>query len=108
VVAAVYLSGGLPAVLGVVDRHLGPAFDGLVNRSLDHKTRLQQLTHGRMKLSPRYEVVAETGPDHGKQFEVEVRIGDQVYGRGVGRSKKDAEQAAALVTLGMLEQPPSA
>jgi ribonuclease-3 len=98
----------LPAVLGVVDRLLVPAFEGLANRSLDHKTRLQQLTHGRMKLAPRYQVVSESGPDHGKQFEVEVVLGEQVYGRGVGRSKKEAEQAAALVTLGMLEQPPSA
>jgi ribonuclease-3 len=104
-VAVVYLTGGLPAVLGVVDRHLGPAFEGLASRSLDHKTRLQQLTHGRMKVAPRYQVVAETGPDHDKQFEVEVLLGEQAYGRGVGRSKKEAEQAAALVTLGMLEQP---
>jgi ribonuclease-3 len=50
--------------------------------------------------------VAERGPDHAKEFTVEVLIGDQVYGRGVGRSKQAAEREAARAALEALETLP--
>ena len=56
----------------------------------------------RLKLSPRYRVVSEKGPDHEKIFEVEVLIGSETYARSSGRSKKEAEQQAARETLQIL------
>src|SRR6516164_1974987 len=69
----------------------------------DWKTRLQELVQTRSRLSPRYRVVSEQGPDHSKTFEVEVTVGTELFARARGRSKKEAEQAAARQTLTMLE-----
>jgi ribonuclease-3 len=108
VVAAVYLEGGLPAVLALVDRYLGAVFEqasaGTLDR--DYKTQLQELAQSRFRLAPRYQVVAELGPDHAKRFEVEVELRGEVVGRATGRSKKDAEQAAARQAIETLAASP--
>ena len=108
VVAAVYLDGGLPAVLTLVDQHLGEVFErasaGTLDR--DYKTQLQELAQSRFRLAPRYQVVAELGPDHAKRFEVEVELRGAVVGRATGRSKKDAEQAAARLAIEALAASP--
>jgi ribonuclease III len=104
VVAAVYLAGGLDAVLGLVDRFLGEAFARATAGTLDRdfKTQLQELAQSRLRATPRYRVIAEHGPDHLKTFEVETDLRGEVVGRGAGRSKKDAEQAAAKLALDAL------
>jgi ribonuclease-3 len=104
VVAAVYLEGGLAAVLAMVDRYLGATFDRAADGTLDrdYKTQLQELAQSRLRLAPRYRVVAEIGPDHAKKFDVEVELRGQVVGRATGRSKKDAEQAAARLAIDVL------
>ncbi len=104
VVAAVYLEGGLAAVLAVVDRYLGEAFERAAAGTLDrdYKTQLQELAQSRFRLVPRYRVVAELGPDHAKRFDVEVELRGEVVGRAIGRSKKDAEQAAARLAIEVL------
>jgi len=101
VVAALYLGGGLTPVLALVDRFLGEAFQRAAAGTLDrdYKTQIQELAQSRMRASPRYRVVAEHGPDHSKVFEVELELRGEVAGRGAGRSKKDAEQAAAKLAL---------
>jgi ribonuclease-3 len=101
VIAAIYLGGGLEPVLGLVDRFLGDAFARAAAGTLgrDFKTLVQELAQARLRAAPRYRVVAEHGPDHSKVFEVEVELAGEVIGRGSGRSKKDAEQAAARVAL---------
>jgi ribonuclease III len=101
VVAAVYLAGGLSAVLGLVDRFLGEAFARATAGTLDrdYKTQLQELAQSKLRATPRYRVIAEHGPDHEKTFEVETDLRGEVVGRGAGRSKKDAEQAAAKLAL---------
>ena len=60
----------------------------------DYKTRLQELAAQRFDQLPRYQVRAE-GPDHSKRFFATVTLRGEVYGEGEGRSKKQAEQAAA-------------
>jgi ribonuclease-3 len=101
VIAAVYLTHGLGAVLGIVDRFLGEAFARAAAGTLDrdYKTQLQELAQSRMRATPRYRVVGERGPDHSKIFDVELELRGAVVGRGEGRSKKDAEQAAAKLAL---------
>jgi ribonuclease-3 len=104
VVAAVFLGSGLGPVLSIVDRFLGDAFARAAAGTLDRdfKTQLQELAQSRLRSTPRYRVVAEHGPDHSKIFEVETDLRGEVVGRGAGRSKKDAEQAAAKLALDTL------
>lgn len=106
VIAVLFLSGGLPAVLALVDRFLGEAFERAVAGTLDrdYKTRLQELAWGRLRASPAYRIVEERGPDHAKLFVVEVEVPPDILARGEGRSKKDAEQAAALRCLQVLAE----
>ncbi len=61
----------------------------------DHKSILQNLTQEMFKEVPRYRVVRASGPDHDRRFEVEVLVRGEVVGRGIGKSKKAGEQAAA-------------
>jgi ribonuclease III len=93
-----------------VDRFLDDAYAGSETGSLDRdwKTQLQEMGQARHRSSPRYRGVAEVGPDHAKTFEIEVELGGSVLGRGSGRSKKDAEQAAARVALEALAASPDA
>jgi ribonuclease-3 len=104
VIAAVFVGDGLQPVLRIVDRFLGEAFARAAAGTLDrdYKTQLQELAQSRLRATPRYRVVAEHGPDHSKTFEVETDLRGEVVGRGTGRSKKDAEQAAARLALDAL------
>ena len=106
VFAAVYLGVGLEPVMGLVDRHFAEALDGVAQAlsRQDYKTKLQEAVQERLKLTPRYQVISETGPDHEKVFEVRVMLGPDVYARATGRSKKDAEQTAAHAALAWLER----
>ncbi len=97
VIAAVFLDGGLEAARRLVHPFLEEAYAAAASGTLDRdfKTQLQELAQARHRSSPRYRVVGEVGPDHSKVFEVEVELRGEPLGRGTGRSKKDAEQAAA-------------
>lgn len=65
----------------------------------DFKSELQEYTQEKWVCTPSYKVVNELGPDHAKEFEVAVMVKNIVKGQGVGRSKKEAEQAAAKMAL---------
>jgi ribonuclease-3 len=95
VIGAVYLDAGWDAaaelVLDLLADRIAEAASG--PGGTDYKTRLQELAAVRFECLPRYSVT-ERGPDHAKQFSAEVEIGGR-RGRGEGRSKKQAEQAAA-------------
>lgn len=72
----------------------------------DYKSDLQEYTQNKLLCIPTYKVSKETGPDHDKRFEVVVLIRDELYGQGVGRSKKEAEQAAAKTALEKVNHKP--
>ena len=61
----------------------------------DSKSALQELAQGEYKLTPVYQVIDESGPEHEKTFRVGVYFGDKLKGEGTGLSKQDAEQDAA-------------
>jgi ribonuclease-3 len=100
-IASVYLDAGIGAVEAFVLRFFGK----VITRSCtargtqDYKTELQELCQERIKQLPEYRVVSETGPDHQKQFKVELSLKGEVFGRGIGKSKKEAEQKAAKEAL---------
>jgi ribonuclease-3 len=97
VLGSVYLSAGWEKVLELVDRLFGEALEGVAEgrSGYDYKTRLQEQVQIRLRQAPKYRVLSETGPAHERVFEVEVTIGEELTARATGRSKKEAEQAAA-------------
>ena len=68
----------------------------------DYKTALQEIIQKNPEEKVEYFVVGESGPDHDKRFDVEVRLNSNVIGAGSGRSKKAAEQAAAAQALDLM------
>ncbi len=107
VLGAVYLSEGLAPAMALVDRHFAQALDTVKTGRAgdDAKTRLQELAQERFRSSPRYRTLSESGPGHEKTFEVEVRVGPDLTAAASGRSKKEAEQAAARAALTALAPP---
>ncbi len=105
VIGALYVSDGMAAVLRFVDDFFADALDGVAEgrSGRDSKSLLMEAAQGRLKASPKYRVVSESGPEHEKVFEVEVLIAGELYARSSGRSKKEAEQAAAEKTLALLD-----
>jgi ribonuclease-3 len=106
VIAAVYLDGGWDAarrlVLDEMRDDIAASVSGV--GGTDFKSRLQELA-GRQGLGPPRYDVSETGPDHAKVFTARVLIGLAELGEGEGRSKKQAEQAAARVAVDGLRVP---
>lgn len=104
VFGAVYLDQGLEAVREIIEQFLENAVE---ERSsvfhTDPKTRLQEQVQARGWALPQYRVVSESGPDHRKRFTVECSVEGEVAGSAEGRSKKLAEQAAAIYALERLD-----
>ncbi len=105
-IGAVYVDGGTEAARKFVHRtllmHRG-TIDGALLDS-NYKSALLEYSQARSMGVPRYTIVREDGPDHDRTFTVEVFVGPQSYGTGVGRSKKDAEQAAAARALELIQK----
>ena len=100
VIAAIYLSLSLEAARPVVLKFLKPEMD-LVFQGFygDYKTQLQEIVQKHPDSVIEYKIVAEKGPDHDKKFNAQVAINGVVRGEGIGKSKKEAEQNAALYFL---------
>jgi ribonuclease-3 len=100
-VAAVFLDGGEAAARCLVEHHFLPLMDAqrLEGGSEDCKTLLQEQVQARGSSPPVYRVRETCGPSHAPLFLVDVLVGGVVVGSGEGRSKKDAEQAAARDAL---------
>ena len=96
VIGAVYLQHGFARATEVVLSMFDPLITAAaqLGAGLDWKTSLQELGADTGLGVPEY-LLTETGPDHEKTFTAQVRVGELVYGQGVGRSKKAAEQQAA-------------
>ena len=101
VIAAIYLDGGMDAARKFVLKYIDEAIKK--HRSVkDYKTMLQEVVQRNPGEVVEYVLVGESGPDHDKRFEVEVHLNSNVIGKGVGRSKKRAEQEAAREALELM------
>ena len=102
VIGAIFLDGGLECAKAFVHRFI---LTDIEHKKLfyDSKTILQEVVQGNYDESLHYELLAEEGPDHDKNFRVEVKIGDRVVGEGSGHTKKAAEQEAAYHALLLLK-----
>ena len=104
VMGAVYLDGGLDAVKRVYESRIFKAVDeAIVHLSVDdYKTRLQEIVQKNRAVTLAYKIIGESGPDHDKRFEAQVLIDSNPIAKGVGHSKKDAEQYAAKAALELM------
>ena len=102
VIAACFLDGGLGAALTVVQKFILVEVPVTRLHNVDYKTRLQELVQQKKNQTLSYSLVGESGPDHDKQFVVEVRLNGNVVGSGSGSSKKRAEQSAAASAIDKL------
>ena len=105
VIAAMYLDAGMETAAGFIHRCLLDDVRAIETPTFtDYKTSLQELVqrHSGQVLS--YELVGEQGPDHAKTFRVQVCLNGDPIGRGTGRTKKEAEQAAAANALEALRE----
>jgi ribonuclease-3 len=104
-VAAVYLDQGSAIteqlVLEILDAELlKTLYQGAI---IDYKSQLQELLQAKTQQTPVYNLIETQGPDHNKNFTVEVRLGNDVLATGIGRSKKKAETEAAHIALEKLQ-----
>jgi len=98
-IGAIYLDGGFASAKEFVKRFI---LTDIEHKKLfyDSKTILQEIVQGHFKGEEiSYRLTGETGPDHDKKFLVDILIGEKVYGQGVGRTKKAAEQEAAYQAI---------
>lgn len=97
VVGAIYLDQGYQAAARFISKTLLPMVNDIVanNRWLDAKSYFQEKAQDIDGLTPAYQVLSETGPDHDKKFTVGVYVGDNLIAKGSGHSKQEAEQDAA-------------
>lgn len=107
VIAAIYLDGGMDAAKKHIMRFMPEDIRAAVSKAYDdYKTILQEIVQKNPEEHVDYYLVGESGPDHNKSFEIEVRLNSNVIGKGTARSKKQAEQNAAkeaLVLMGCLK-----
>lgn len=103
VIGAVHVSIGLDAAAQLVHRFFDPlvAEAAALGAGLDWKTSLQELSASLGRGVPVY-LVSDSGPDHDKWFTAKVQLGDEVFGYGEGRNKKEAEQQAAATAYAAL------
>lgn len=97
-IGAIYLDGGFASAKEFIKRHV---LNDLENKHLfyDSKTILQEIVQANFTEKLTYQQLGEEGPAHNKTFTAEVFIGSESYGRGVGRTKKGAEQEAAYQAI---------
>lgn len=106
VIAAVYQDGGLEAAHALIERLFAgrvASLDPTHEFASDFKTRLQEWSQKRYRLTPVYRLIESDGPEHAKRFVFEVSVDGELLGRGEGGSRKQAEQEAAHQALLKIE-----
>ena len=101
VLGAVYLDQGYDAAEAFVARTLYPKIESIIENKAyqDAKSRFQEVAQEKKSITPAYKTISEEGPDHDKKFTVGAYLHDKEIARGEGKSKQEAEQAAALAAL---------
>ena len=97
VIGAILIDGGVKAVNSFLMPLLEPIAETTLDQQahVDKKSLLQEWAQARLGQTPQYVTIAESGPDHDKEFTIEVRINDKPYAEGRGKSKQAAAQVAA-------------
>jgi len=98
-IAALYLDGGMGAADVFIRRYWEPRVKSVETFRRDPKTELQEWAHQAASATPVYQIDGRMGPDHEPLFSISVRVAGYEPATGTGRSKREAEQAAALAML---------
>ena len=98
-VAGIYLDGGMDIARAFIEKHILSSLQGSYIAFGDSKTELQELVQKKSGSVLSYELLGESGPDHDKTFTSQVSLNGRPIGSGSGRTKKEAEQAAARAAL---------
>ena len=101
-IAAIFIDAGFEAAYQFVLNYLfTDRLDKIIKNKLymSPKSRLQEYTQAKYKITPDYKVLEEKGPEHDRVFKIEVQIRGKRYSLGMGKSKKEAEEDAAKKTL---------
>lgn len=100
-IGAIYLDQGYAAAKGFIESYIISRLPEIIKTGtwLDAKTKYQELAQEKEGITPIYEVLEESGPDHDKHFMVGVYLGDKLMGKGSGSSKQIAQQSAAANAL---------
>ena len=106
VIGAVYLDQGLDKVKELMNPLIEPALIKILDEQLhkDAKSEFQVWAQARYGVTPRYKVIATSGPDHDKVFTVSALVGEKSWGMGDGHSKQAAAQAAAREAMLQAEE----
>jgi len=98
---AIYLDRGMKEVKKFLKQHLFTKLEIIDSQKLykDAKSEFQEIVQAKGIPTPIYEVISEKGPDHDKEFTIQVKVGDKIAGKGVGKSKQQAQQNAASNAL---------
>jgi ribonuclease-3 len=107
-VAAIYLDGGLEAARSFILKQLGPEIEAAAesNAGGNFKSLLQQVAQRTFNATPQYVLLDEKGPDHSKCFKIAAVIGRYTHAGAWGRTKKEAEQRAAMNALAQIQGEP--
>jgi len=105
-IAAVYIDKGFDAARTFILNLFGPQMHQQADQAAgsNYKSKLQEVMQASRQITPEYQIVSASGPDHDRNFTVEVKVGDEVLGQGCGKSKKTAEMEAARAALKSLKQ----
>ncbi len=100
-VGAIYLDSGFLSAKSLIERYIIPRLNTLVEKGLhrDAKSILQEHTQEKLGITPHYDVLEESGPDHDKEFTMGVYLGEKKIAKGKGSSKQKAELNAAEKAL---------
>ena len=104
VIAAMYIDGGIQPVFNFISSAFDFSDDMLEAQNSDFKTALQEFVQEKSGQTLSYHIIGESGPDHMKLFNVEVRLNGKPLGAGEGKAKKEAEQRAAKSALEGLQR----
>ncbi len=100
IIGALFMDSGIDAAENFIQTNLLPEIEEKVKEPLkDAKSRLQESVQSKGLPAPKYQVVQESGPDHSKDFVVEVSVNGKIIGRGEGKNKAAAEQESAQKAL---------
>ena len=109
-IAAVYVDGGIEQARAFISREFAPLLDRVRDHGVsgqDFKSALQEHLQSHDRPLPDYRLTGTGGPDHRKEFQLEVVVEGVSFGQGSGRTKKEAEQEAARLALDRLTQGPA-
>ena len=103
IIGAIFLDSGIKKAEKFISQYLLSRLDEIIKKPLkDAKSRLQEIIQAKSYMAPKYIVIKENGPDHAKEFVIEVVVNQRSIAKGMGKSKAESEQKAAENALEIL------